>query len=182
MQNSDYVRAVDRGHPARAPAFLRVPPTENRRAKNYGRIAARAGAGLLPEGHRRPVPHEPGPAWPSLGIDDLLLTQLRKKRNGHLQLCLRKRVHERLKAVAVGGHALIVASRPTIRFQPEHYSFHEESGSMPAVPAGDHHMRDGSESQRGVAGGMGYPNPKAVTPPGVRGIGDGTFVLCSVPS
>ena len=39
-----------------------------------------------------------------LGIDDFLLTQFRKKRNGHLHLSVGKSIHERLKAVAIGGH------------------------------------------------------------------------------
>jgi hypothetical protein len=39
------------------------------------------------------------------GIDDLLFTQFRKKRNGHLHLGVWKGVYERLKAVAFGGHA-----------------------------------------------------------------------------
>jgi hypothetical protein len=37
------------------------------------------------------------------GIDDFLLTQFRKKRNGHLRLSVRKGIHERLKAVAIGA-------------------------------------------------------------------------------
>jgi hypothetical protein len=44
------------------------------------------------------------------GIDDFLLTQFRKKRNRHLYLTVRKSVHKRLKAVAVGGHASMIAS------------------------------------------------------------------------
>ena len=38
-----------------------------------------------------------------LGIDDFLLTQFRKERNGDLHLSVRKGIHERLKAVAIGG-------------------------------------------------------------------------------
>jgi len=49
----------------------------------------------------------------SLGIDDFLLTQFRKKRNGHLHLTVRKGIYERLKAVAIGGHASIIASPAT---------------------------------------------------------------------
>jgi hypothetical protein len=44
------------------------------------------------------------------GIDDFLLAQFRKKRNCRLYFTVRKGVHERLKAVAVGGHASILAS------------------------------------------------------------------------
>jgi hypothetical protein len=40
----------------------------------------------------------------SLGIDDFLLTQLRKKRNGYLHIAVRKGIHERLKAAAITGH------------------------------------------------------------------------------
>src|ERR1019366_3922824 len=48
-----------------------------------------------------------------LGINDFLLAQLRKKRNGHLHLSVRKGIHERLKGGAIGGHASIIASPPT---------------------------------------------------------------------
>src|ERR1035441_677003 len=48
-----------------------------------------------------------------LDINDFLLSQFRKKRNGHLHLSVRKGIHERLKAIAVGGHASIIASRAT---------------------------------------------------------------------
>ena len=76
----------------------------------------------------------------SLGIDDLLLTQFRKKRNGHLHLSARKGIHERLKAI--GGHAAIIASRATSQFRPEHPAFHVESGSC-WQNAGEHHLRHG---------------------------------------
>jgi len=46
-----------------------------------------------------------------LGIDNLLLTQFRKKGNGHLHLSVWKGIHEGLKALAIRGHASIVASR-----------------------------------------------------------------------
>jgi hypothetical protein len=36
-----------------------------------------------------------------LGINDFLLTQFCEKRNGHLNLRVRKGIHERLKAVAI---------------------------------------------------------------------------------
>lgn len=46
-----------------------------------------------------------------LGIDDSLLTEFGKKGNGHLYVAVWKGIHQRLKAVAVGGHISIVASR-----------------------------------------------------------------------
>src|ERR1035441_677005 len=52
-----------------------------------------------------------------LDINDFLLSQFRKKRNGHLHLSVRKGIHERLKAIAVGGHASIIASRATSQFR-----------------------------------------------------------------
>src|ERR1017187_9349423 len=48
-----------------------------------------------------------------LGINDFLLTQCRQERNGDLHLSVRKGIHERLKAVAIGGHASIITSRTT---------------------------------------------------------------------
>jgi predicted nuclease of predicted toxin-antitoxin system len=56
----------------------------------------------------------------SLGVDDLLLTQFREKRNGHLHLTVRKCIHEQLKAAAIGGHVSIITSRATSRPRPEH--------------------------------------------------------------
>src|ERR1035437_2155877 len=53
----------------------------------------------------------------ALGIDDFLLTQFRKKRNGRLHLSVPKGIHERLKAVAIGGHASIITSRATSHFR-----------------------------------------------------------------
>src|ERR1022692_2049750 len=47
----------------------------------------------------------------SLGIEDFLLTQFRQKRNGHLHLTVRKGIHKRLKAAAIGGHVSIITSR-----------------------------------------------------------------------
>jgi hypothetical protein len=41
-----------------------------------------------------------------LGIDDFLLTQFCEKRNSHLNLGVRKGIHEQLKAVAIAGHGL----------------------------------------------------------------------------
>jgi hypothetical protein len=52
----------------------------------------------------------------SLGIDDFLLTQFRKKRNSHLHFSVRKGIHERVKTVTIGGHASIIASRATSHF------------------------------------------------------------------
>ena len=40
-------------------------------------------------------------------------------RNGHLHLSVRKGIHERLKAVAIGGHASIIASPAASQFCPE---------------------------------------------------------------
>jgi hypothetical protein len=74
-----------------------------------------------------------------LGIDDFLLTQFRKKRNGHLHLSVRKGIHERLKAVAIGRHASIIASRATSHFRPDHRAFHVEFGSVLAIRRGAKH-------------------------------------------
>ena len=54
----------------------------------------------------------------SLDINDFLLAQLRKKGNGHLHFSVRKGIHERLKAVAIGCHASIIASPATRHFCP----------------------------------------------------------------
>jgi hypothetical protein len=44
-----------------------------------------------------------------------------------------------LKAVAIGGHASIIASPATSHFRPEHQAFHVESGSMPPIRPGAAH-------------------------------------------
>jgi len=54
-----------------------------------------------------------------LGIDDFLLAQLRMKRNRHLDLSVRKGIHERLKAIAIGRHISIIASRGNGPFRPK---------------------------------------------------------------
>jgi len=54
----------------------------------------------------------------SLGIEDFPLTQFRQKRNGHLHLAVRKGIHERLKAVAIGEHISTIALRATSHFRP----------------------------------------------------------------
>lgn len=46
-----------------------------------------------------------------LGVDDLLLTKLGKKRNRRPDLSLGKGIHKRAEAVAVGGHAPVIGSR-----------------------------------------------------------------------
>ena len=93
-----------------------------------------------------------------LGIDDFLLTQFRKKRNGHLHLSVRKGIHERLKAVAIGGHASTIVSRATGRSGPEHQAFHVETGSMVAIRR-DHHMGYGLVRERRLAGGIAVNGP-----------------------
>ncbi|MCW5978893.1 MAG: hypothetical protein KIT09_12485 [Bryobacteraceae bacterium] len=63
-----------------------------------GDIVARFRAGLIQLGR-------------GLGIDDFLLTEFGKEGNSHLNVAVWEGIHQRLKAVAVGGHTLIVASR-----------------------------------------------------------------------
>jgi len=78
-----------------------------------------------------------------LGIDDFLLTQFRKKRNSHLHLCVRKGIHQRMKAVAIGGHASIIASRANTHLR----------GRTSSVPCGVRiHAGDPPRSATGAVG------------------------------
>ncbi|SPF50832.1 hypothetical protein SBA4_4530013 [Candidatus Sulfopaludibacter sp. SbA4] len=45
-----------------------------------------------------------------LGVNDFLLAQFSKKRNGRLHLSVRKSIHQCVEAVAVGGHAFKYSS------------------------------------------------------------------------
>jgi hypothetical protein len=69
-------------------------------------VVARFRAGQIQLGH-------------SLGIEDFLLTQFRQKRDGHPHLTVRKGIHKRLKAAAIGGHTSIITSRVDSHFRAE---------------------------------------------------------------
>jgi hypothetical protein len=94
----------DQGAPSRAPRqgekLRGVSQAEPASHFSQGDIVARFRTGLIQLGC-------------GLGIDDFLLTEFGKKRNGHLYLAVWKGIRQRLKAVALGGDVSIIASRAT---------------------------------------------------------------------
>ena len=96
-------------------ASIRAWTTRSRRArsrtaagrKTTRRITARAAAGLFPGEHRRPVPCGPDPAWPRVSAS-MISCSPSSARNSHLHFSVRKGIHERLKPVVIGGHALCI--------------------------------------------------------------------------